>query len=81
MASGGAILSPESQGEEEGRDPRPNDGVPGELRSGDKGREWKGTGESNRRDNFWSEVPEEDRSRLRDTLRQLWSDPAVINAR
>lgn len=87
MACGGGLIPAESSGQEPGRDPRPMEPVPGEPRPGeprpgDKGKEWKGmVGEPNRKDNFWSELSEDDRTRLRDALRQVWSDPAVINAR
>lgn len=82
MASCGGGIPAKSIGQESERDPRAMEPVPGELRPGDKGKDWKGmVGDPNRKDNFWSELSEEDRARLRDALRQVWSDPAVINAR
>jgi len=91
MAFGGTLISPKSLGEEERRggqpkeerrDPLPIDAAPGEPRSGEKARESKGGGgDPSRKANVWSELSEDDRNRLREALRQVWSDPAVINAR
>lgn len=78
----GAIVSPETRGEDGDRAPRPLNDLPGEIRPDDKGKDRKsGLGELNRKEHYWSELSEEDRTRLRDALRQVWSDPAVINAR